>query len=237
MFSFLQYNPLRKLLRNAVFFLISAILCFNTFAPLPRTEPTVKNKDTGDFFLPDYGGTHVAAHRMGKSLGPDNTMLALKKCLESSTPPDVIESDVQITKDGELVLYHDLFLEKRSNSEEVFGRKHVTTFSKTYAELRLLWGDKGENICCGGFDSGLFDAILASGSTKTVFCGHDHTNNFGVEYQGVVLTYIQQSGYGTGGLLKKDIPESDWWQGYTRLTLADDGTFTHEQFRNNAVAG
>ena len=102
-------------------------------------------------------------------------------------------------------------------------------------ELRLLWGDKRENICCGGFDSGLFDAILASGCTKAVFCGHDHTNNFGVEYKGIVLTYIQQSGYGTGGLFKKGIPESEWWQGYTRLTLADDGTFTHEQFRNNAI--
>ena len=103
-------------------------------------------------------------------------------------------------------------------------------------EMRLLWGEKREKICCGGFDSGLFDAILAGESTKTVFCGHDHTNNFGVEYQGVVLTYIQSSGYGTGGLLKKDIPESEWWQGYTRLTLADDGTFTHEQFRNSALS-
>lgn len=138
MFSFLQYRPLRKLLRSIVFCLFSAILCFNTFAPLPRTEPTVKNKDSGEYFLPDYGKTLVAAHRMGKSLAPDNTMMALKRCLESSTPPDVIESDVQITKDGELVLYHDLFLEKRSNSEEVFGKKHIPTFSKTYEELRQL---------------------------------------------------------------------------------------------------
>ncbi len=108
MFLFLQYNPLRKLLRGAVFFLLSAILCFNAFAPLPRTEPTVRNKDSGSFFLPDYGNTHVAAHRMGKSYAPDNTMLALKKNIESNTPPDVIESDVQITADGELVLYLSL---------------------------------------------------------------------------------------------------------------------------------
>ena len=145
---FMQFHPLRKLLRNAVFFLLSAILCFSTFAPLPRTEPTVKNKDTGDFFLPDYGKTHVAAHRMGKSLGPDNTMLALKKNLESKTPPDIIESDVQITADGELVLYHDLYLEKRTDSEKVFGRKHVTVFSKTYDQLREL--NMGEKYESGG---------------------------------------------------------------------------------------
>lgn len=138
MFLFLKYNPLHKLLRNAVFFLLSAIFLFSAFAPLPRTEPTVKNKDTGNFFLPDYGETHVAAHRMGKSLAPDNTILSLKKNLESETPPDIIESDVQITSDGELVLYHDLFLEKRTDSEAVFGRKYVTVFSKTYEQLRKL---------------------------------------------------------------------------------------------------
>ena len=41
-------------------------------------------------------------------------------------------------------------------------------------EKQYLWGDKQESICCAGYDSGLFDAILASGCTKTVFCGHDH---------------------------------------------------------------
>ena len=143
----IQYRPLRKLLRSVIFGLVSAILCLNTFSPLPRTEPTVRNQDTGSFFLPDYGSTHVAAHRMGKSLGPDNTMLALKRCLES-TPPDVIESDVQITRDGELVLYHDLFLEKRSDSETVFGRRYVTVFSKTYDELRQL--NMGEKYESGG---------------------------------------------------------------------------------------
>ena len=145
---FSKTKPLTKLFRRLFFCIFSAIVCFNTFAPLPRTEPTVKNKDTGEFFLPDYGNTLVAAHRMGKSLAPDNTMLAVKRCLESSRQPDVIESDVQITSDGELVLYHDLFLEKRSDSEKVFGRKYVTTFSKTYAELRKL--NMGEKYETGG---------------------------------------------------------------------------------------
>ena len=99
-------------------------------------------------------------------------------------------------------------------------------------EAQYLWGDRGEGICCAGFDSGLFDAIVASGCTKSVFCGHDHKNNFGVEYKGILLTYIEASGYGTYGYYRDGKPEADWLQGYTRLTLADDGTFTHEQFRN-----
>ena len=102
-------------------------------------------------------------------------------------------------------------------------------------ELRYLWGDRQEGICCGGFDSGLFDAIVASGCTKTVFCGHDHKNNFGVMYRGITLTYIEASGYGTYGFYRDGKPESDWLQGYTKLMLRDDGTFTLEQIRNSAL--
>ena len=95
-----------------------------------------------------------------------------------------------------------------------------------------MWGDKREDVCCAGFDSGLFDAIRRSGSTTTVFCGHDHLNNFGIAWQGITISYIEPSGYGAYGMAKRGAPESEWLQGYTRLMLADDGTFTHEQFRN-----
>ncbi|MBQ7546830.1 MAG: metallophosphoesterase [Clostridia bacterium] len=101
-------------------------------------------------------------------------------------------------------------------------------------EAKFLWGDKRENICCAGFDSGLFDAIKASGCTTTVFCGHDHKNNFGVKWQGITLSYIEPSGYGAYGLQREGAPESEWLQGYTRLMLSDNGTFTHEQIRNSA---
>lgn len=97
---------------------------------------------------------------------------------------------------------------------------------------RFLWGDKRENVCCAGFDSGLFDAIQKSGSTTTVFCGHDHLNNFGVKWQGITLSYIEPSGYGAYGMAGRGAPESEWLQGYTRLVLSDDGTFDHAQVRN-----
>lgn len=102
-------------------------------------------------------------------------------------------------------------------------------------EAQFLWGDKREGVCCGGYDSGLFEAIKQSDSTTTVFCGHDHLNNFGVLYEGITLTYIEPSGYGAYGMAKSGAPESEWLQGYTRLMLADDGTFTHEQFRNSEL--
>ena len=100
-------------------------------------------------------------------------------------------------------------------------------------EARFLWGDKREGVCCGGFDSGLFDAIKQSGSTTAVFCGHDHLNNYGINWQGITLSYIEPSGYGAYGMAKRGAPESEWLQGYTRLVLADNGSFTVEQIRNS----
>ena len=44
---------------------------------------------------------------------------------------------------------------------------------------------------------GFFDTIKENG-TKFFFCGHDHMNDFSIEYQGVRLTYILKLGYGSG---------------------------------------
>ena len=141
-------GTLRRLLRRTVLFFISGILCFTAFAPLPRTAPTVRNADTGAYFLPDYGKPLVAAHRAGKGLAPENTLMAVESCVTSETPPDIIETDLQCTSDGELVLFHDLYLDEKSNAVELFGHKNVTVFSKTYEELRGL--NMGETFVVNG---------------------------------------------------------------------------------------
>lgn len=108
---------------------------------------------------------------------------------------------------------------------------------KQAAELKdFLYGVNLEGVCCTGFDSGLFDAVKAAGTTKLIFCGHDHMNNFGAMFDGIQLSYIEPSGYGsynTGNKLGYE--EKDWLQGYTRLTLRPDGSYTCEQVRNSAI--
>ena len=99
------------------------------------------------------------------------------------------------------------------------------------------YGDKREDICSTVYDNGLFDAIQEIGGTQIVFCGHDHLNNFGVEYKGVLLSYIEPSGYGAYGLGKRGAPESEWLQGYTRLELLADGTVAQTQIRYAEVYG
>lgn len=43
-------------------------------------------------------------------------------------------------------------------------------------------------------DSGFFDACAALGSTKYLFCGHDHENNASITYKGITMTYGLKTG-------------------------------------------
>lgn len=102
----------------------------------------------------------------------------------------------------------------------------------------FLYGEKLEGICASGFDSGLFDAIKAGGTTKSVFFGHDHLNTFGVEYDGVLLSYLQPSGYGSYTTASKlNYEEKDWLQGCSVFEFAADGTFTQTRYRNSESLG
>ncbi len=144
----LIYNGVYMFLRKTVFFFIAGVMCLSSFsAPAPK-EPQILNKDTGNYFLPDYGNTLISSHRSGKGAAPENTLMAIKSNLMySATDSAVIEMDVQLTKDNKIVLYHNLFVDELSNSAEYFGKKNTMVFSKTYEELRNL--NMGENFKSG----------------------------------------------------------------------------------------
>ena len=56
---------------------------------------------------------------------------------------------------------------------------------------KYFYGSKDENISPSKVESKLFSKVLELGSTKGLFCGHDHLNDFSVEYKGVRFTYGQ----------------------------------------------
>ena len=72
---------------------------------------------------------YVAAHRGWSTLYPENTVLAFKKAIEIGV--DQIETDVRITRDGELVCIHDATVDRTTN-----GTGKVC--EKTLAELETL---------------------------------------------------------------------------------------------------
>ena len=51
------------------------------------------------------------------------------------------------------------------------------------------YGEKGETTCPPDYNSGFFNVIVEEGSTTGMYFGHDHVNNFIVNYKGVDFAY------------------------------------------------
>ena len=60
--------------------------------------------------------TKVWAHRGASGYAPENTLDAFRKAVEMGA--DGIELDVQMTKDGELVVIHDETIDRVSNGKD-----------------------------------------------------------------------------------------------------------------------
>ena len=50
-------------------------------------------------------------------------------------------------------------------------------------------GEKDKVVYPGIYDDNFFETMLELGSTDSVFCGHDHLNNFSLNYKGIDLCY------------------------------------------------
>jgi len=61
--------------------------------------------------LPQQG--LICAHRGARSIAPENTILAMNKARQSGAP--CWETDIQMSKDGELVIFHDETLERTTD--------------------------------------------------------------------------------------------------------------------------
>lgn len=79
-----------------------------------------------------------------------------------------------------LVEYKDAWAEYQQNG-------YKDTEDMQYIEGQVK--EKDEMICCGTGEDNLFETILELGSTKNIFCGHDHLNNLRICYKGVYLNY------------------------------------------------
>jgi glycerophosphoryl diester phosphodiesterase len=77
------------------------------------------------------------AHRGASYAAPESTLPAIKVALESGI--DYIELDIQRTKDGELVVFHDTNLLRLTDASQVFPEKDNYELQNfTLAELRRL---------------------------------------------------------------------------------------------------
>ncbi len=70
----------------------------------------------------------------------------------------------------------------------------------------------------------IFDEMLKLGSTKGVFCGHDHLNTISMTYKGIRLTYGMSIDY----LAYSGISKLKNQRGGTLISIKDDGSFDCE---------
>lgn len=101
-----------------------------------------------------YPGASVIAHRGDSGAYPENTLTAFRAAIE--LPVMGVEFDVQMTKDGKLVLFHDKDLLSHTDFAQVFADRpaeEATIRKTTYSDLLRLdvgnWKDarfRGERV-------------------------------------------------------------------------------------------
>lgn len=86
-----------------------------------------------------------------------------------------------------------------------------------YDDGERLCGRRMEKECSPAVDDQMFETMLELGSTKGCFVGHDHMNNYSVNYKGVRLTYGLSCDHNI-----YFVP----FRGGTLINIKNDGTFT-----------
>ena len=90
--------------------------------------------------------------------------------------------------------------------------------------VKYVYGKAGESekiVYCGMGEDNLFETMLELGSTKGIFCGHDHDNNFSIYYKGIRMTY----GYSIDYLAYSGIYKRGAQRGCTIINISPDGSF------------
>ena len=102
--------------------------------------------DTTNQYITEHLDPDISAHRSGAGLAPQNTLMAFENIIanQAEIPVDILEFDVQATKDGELVLMHDLTYDNTTDAVEAFGKKNNYVSLITLEEAQTL--NMGENF-------------------------------------------------------------------------------------------
>ncbi len=95
-------------------------------------------------------------------------------------------------------------------------------------DVKLIYGVAGEGgnvVFCGMHEDNLFETMVELGSTKAIFCGHDHDNNFSIDYKGIRFTYGMSIDY----LAYPGIYKRGSQRGCTVINFAPHATFDCSQ--------
>ncbi len=133
--------------------------------------------------------------------------------------------DTEKSKDGylkesQIAWYKEELLKRKSDTPVIiFGHYPLEEYKEAYElatendtcyeqniiknDAKWFFGFRREKICAQTVNTGMFAAMRDSGIKHTYICGHDHINDFRVEYQGVNLFYNAPSGYSSYNVLSR----------------------------------
>ena len=118
--------------------LAAAVLLTIKLAGSHRSDPKdiVAYETTNPFIT---GRTELITHRCGAGIAPEESLMAMKECLTNpNIAMDIYEFDLRLTKDEQLVLFHNRTLDETTDAAEVFGETGLFVQDKTLAELKQL---------------------------------------------------------------------------------------------------
>lgn len=111
---------------------------------------------------------------------------------------------------------------------ETAWMRYVNNGYKDDDEVKYILGEAkepGMAVCAGVNEDNLFETADALGSTQGMFTGHDHLNNFSIEYKGIRLTYGLSIDY----LAYLGIGKKTDQRGGTVITYSQDGSMNVAQ--------
>ena len=108
-------------------------------------------------------------------------------------------------------------------------QEYRTGYDEAKGTDKRLWGCRFEGEGCPAVDDQMFEKMVELGSTKGCFAGHDHMNNYEVEYQGIRLAYGLSCDHNI-----YVVP----LRGGKLIEIKEDGSFTTRAlFRHRAMSG
>ena len=151
----------------------------------------------------------------------------------------ILDSHGEFWKDGHFDHYDYIddsqisWYKRNVNRLEREARKQLDTFVYTHIPIReyadidpsqYISGAKRETVACSTIGNNLADTMTSLHSTKAIFCGHDHTNDFIALYKNMYYVYSKSVDYTAYIGIENETVQ----RGCCILTLKTDNTFNIE---------
>ena len=139
----------------------------------------------------------------------------------ASSNSDFMNNNLQLLTVPSTVFLHIPLKEYKYAWDEYAANGYKDTENVKYVYGKA--GEKDPVVYPGVHDDNFFETMVELGSTDTVFCGHDHLNNFSLNYKGINLSYSYTVDY----LAYIGISKLGSQRGCTVLNIDENGEITY----------